>query len=188
MARSHKQQYRQKLQAPTHALGVKWSNKRSYIKVYVKWMGTHKRYLHSHLFKVIMIKDKWSNRKATVKVYVNWTFICKLDLCSHLCKVKFTLHIMFADQVQLHYYYNCLIRIVMLCWSQAIKIHMYPMKGYKSKYTHLFRVLLFIQYVFISVLRVHVWHSVEFGSLHHLGLVSLQIIWKPLVHLFARFI
>ena len=31
------------LQAPTHALGVKQSIKRSTVKVYIKWTVTHKR-------------------------------------------------------------------------------------------------------------------------------------------------
>ena len=58
--------------------------------------------------------------------------IYKSYLYSHLYKVKFILHIMLVNQAQLHYYYNILIKNATPHGSQAIRIYVYPKKGYKT--------------------------------------------------------
>ena len=63
-------------------------------------------------------------------------------LYSHLCKSMFILGIMCMDQVQQQYYYKGLIRVMTQHGSQAIRIHVYPARYYKSKPTHLLKGLV----------------------------------------------
>ena len=53
---------------------------------------------------------------------------------------------MFVDQVQPHYYYS-LIRIVTLHGSQAIRIHTYPVKGYKKQACILVDIYLYLAHL-----------------------------------------
>ena len=83
------------------------------------------------------------------------------------------------------YYYNGLIRIVTPPGSQAIMIHIYPVKCYKSKCAHLLSSS--VQFGSISyklILDHHISALVSLASFSvsvTWGLVSLQISSKPIV-------
>ena len=116
-----------------------------------------------------MITGKWSNRRSTVRVYVKWTFICKTYLYSHLCKVKSFLCIMWANLAQPLCYYNSLIRIITLHGAQAIRIHVYHARYYKSKHT----CYLGVQYGSRFSSRLQITRCSEFSLVS----LSVSIIW-----------
>ena len=79
---------------------------------------------------------------------------------------------MLANQVQPHYYYydNGLTPR----GSQAIRIHVYPAKSYKSKHACLLNILVLLAVTLVLVF--------SFSSFNYLGLVSSQINSKSIVY------